>query len=72
MASLGKGPYRSSDVADVLSESIQALGPRRAKIIKKGMIYSPAHGDIAFTVHMFEEYLLARFRSCPRPGRRDQ
>lgn len=57
MASLGKGPYRSSDVADVLNENVQALGPRRATIINKGMIYSPAHGDIDFTVPMFEEYL---------------
>lgn len=57
MARLGKGPYRSSDVADQLGENVQSLGPRRAKIISKGMIYSPAHGDIAFTVPMFEEYL---------------
>lgn len=57
MAHLGKGPYRSSDVADRLGENVQSLGPRRAKIISKGMIYSPAHGDIAFTVPMFEEYL---------------
>jgi hypothetical protein len=57
MASLGKGPYRSSDVADKLGESVQSLGPRRAKIIYKGMIYSPAYGDIAFTVPMFEDFL---------------
>lgn len=57
MAQLGKGPYRSVDVADILGETPQSLGPRRAKIINKGMIYSPAHGDIAFTVPMFEEYL---------------
>lgn len=57
MASLGKGPYRSSDVANVLGERVQALGPRRAKIINKGMIYSPARGDIDFTVPMFEDYL---------------
>jgi hypothetical protein len=61
MASLGKGPYRSSDVADALGESVQSLGPRRAQIIKKGMIYSPSHGDIAFTVPMFEEYLKRRW-----------
>lgn len=58
MASLGAGPYRSSDVAAKLGENIQSLGPRRATIIRKGMIYSPAHGDIAFTVPMFEEYLI--------------
>jgi len=57
MANLGKGPYRSSEVAEVLGGDVRALGPRRAKIINKGMIYSPAHGDIAFTVPMFEDYL---------------
>ena len=57
MARLGTGPYRSSDVAEVLEEKLATLGPRRAQIIAKGMIYSPAHGDIAFTVPMFEEYL---------------
>ena len=57
MARLGPGPYRSSDVADILGEKLTTLGPRRAQIIAKGMIYSPAHGDIAFTVPMFDEYL---------------
>ncbi|PKP78404.1 MAG: AAA family ATPase [Alphaproteobacteria bacterium HGW-Alphaproteobacteria-3] len=57
MARLGTGPYRSSDVAELLGESVQSLGPRRAQIINKGMIYSPAHGDIAFTVPMFEDFL---------------
>jgi hypothetical protein len=57
MARLGKGPYRSSDVADILGEKSTALEPRRASIIFKGMIYSPAHGDIAFTVPMFEDFL---------------
>jgi hypothetical protein len=58
MAKLGDGPYRSSDVADALNESVQSLGPRRAQIISKGMIYSPSHGDIAFTVPMFNDYLM--------------
>ncbi|WP_260926900.1 ATP-binding protein [Novosphingobium sp. 9] len=57
MAKLGAGPFRSSEVADVLGEKLTTLGPRRAQIIAKGMIYSPAHGDIAFTVPMFDEYL---------------
>jgi AAA ATPase domain len=62
MGLLGEGPYRSSDVANKLGENVQNLGALRAKIIKKGMIYSPAYGDIAFTVPMFEQYL-ARIRS---------
>lgn len=61
MARLGPGPYRSGDVADALGESLQSLGPRRASIIAKGMIYSPAHGDIAFTVPMFDDYLRRTF-----------
>jgi hypothetical protein len=57
MAKLGPGPYRSSEVAELLDEKLTTLGPRRAQIIAKGVIYSPAHGDIAFTVPMFDEYL---------------
>lgn len=57
MAKLGEGPYRSSDVAESLGEKMTTLGPRRAQIISKGMIYSPSYGDIAFTVPMFDEYL---------------
>lgn len=61
MARLGKGPYRSADVASRLGETSQSLGPRRAAIIKKGMIYSPQHGDIDFTVPMFDEFLRRTF-----------
>jgi hypothetical protein len=61
MARLGSGPYRSSDVAASLNETHQSLGPRRSQIISKGMIYSPSHGDIAFTVPMFNDYLMRHF-----------
>jgi len=61
MARLGPGPYRSADVAEALGESVQSFGPRRASIINKGMIYSPAHGDIAFTVPMFDDFLRRTF-----------
>jgi AAA ATPase domain len=61
MAQFGGGPYRSADVADALKETPQSLGPRRSKIIEKGMIYSPSHGDIAFTVPMFNDYLMRHF-----------
>lgn len=61
MASLGVGPYKSADVAARLGVSTQKLATRRAKIINKGMIYSPAYGDIAFTVPMFEDFLMRTF-----------
>ncbi len=57
MAELGAGPQRSGDIADVLGVKVQSLGPARASLIAKGMIYSPAHGDAAFTVPMFEAFL---------------
>lgn len=57
MAELGSGSYRSSDIADVLGVKISSLGPVRANLIKKGMIYSPAHGEMAFTVPLFDEFM---------------
>jgi hypothetical protein len=57
MAHLGAGPYRTSDIATALGEKITTFGPVRASLIKKGMIYSPAHGDMAFTVPLFDEFM---------------
>lgn len=57
MAELGHGPYRTSDIAEVLGAKITTLGPLRASLIKKGMIYSPSHGDMAFTVPLFDEFM---------------
>jgi hypothetical protein len=58
IAHLGPGPHRTGDIADALGVKISSLGPVRAKLIKKGMIYSPAHGDIAFTVPLFDEFMV--------------
>ena len=57
MAELGSGAHRSSDIATVLGAKVSSLGPVRAKLIKKGMIYSPTHGDMAFTVPLFDEFM---------------
>lgn len=58
MAGLGAGAHRSGDIADALGVKINSLGPTRANLIQKGMIYSPAHGDMAFTVPLFDEFML--------------
>ena len=58
MAALGPGPHRTGDIADALGYKVASLGPVRAKLIKKGMIYSPAHGDMAFTVPLFDEFMV--------------
>jgi hypothetical protein len=57
MAELGPGPHRTGDVADTLKVKINTLGPVRASLIKKGMVYSPSHGDMAFTVPLFDEFM---------------
>lgn len=57
MAARGAGPHRSGEVAETLGRSVRAVAPTRAKLIAKGMIYSPAHGDTAFTVPLFDAYL---------------
>ena len=58
MAELGSDSHRTGDIADVLGVKVNALGPVRAKLIRKGMIYSPSHGDMAFTVPLFDEFMV--------------
>lgn len=57
LAELGPGKQRSGDVAEELGVKVTSLGPVRNALIRKGMIYSPAHGDTAFTVPLFDEYM---------------
>jgi hypothetical protein len=58
MAGLGPGAHRSGDIAAELGVNVESVAPIRSSLIKKGMVYSPAHGDTAFTVPMFNEYLI--------------
>ena len=58
MAELGEGPHRSGDIAQVLGRRVQALAPTRSQLINKGMLWSPSHGDTAFTVPMFDQFML--------------
>ncbi len=63
MAELGPGPHRTAEIADTMRAKITTLGPVRASLIKKGMVYSPSHGDMAFTVPLFDEFMR---RAMPR------
>ena len=58
MAGLGPGAHRSGDIADALDVKISSIGPGRANLIQKGMLYSPTHGDMAFTMPLFDEFML--------------
>jgi hypothetical protein len=57
MAELGPGPHRSGDIAQTLGKTVNSLGPIRQSLITKGMIWSPSHGDTAFTVPLFDEFM---------------
>jgi hypothetical protein len=57
MATLGAGPHRSGDIAEELGRRVNSLGPTRSALIAKGMVYSPDHGDTAFTVPLFDQFM---------------
>lgn len=57
MAELGEGPYAMADIAGAMGRTQQSLGPTRAKIISKGMIYSTDHGYLDFTVPLFADFM---------------
>ncbi|KKW90401.1 AAA family ATPase [Sphingobium chungbukense] len=57
MATLGAGPHRSGDVAEALGVKVSSVAPTRNSLISKGMLYSPAHGDTAFTVPLFDAFM---------------
>lgn len=58
MAGLGPGPHRTGDIATALDVKVTSLGPARANLIRKGMVYSPAHGEMGFTVPLFDEFMI--------------
>jgi hypothetical protein len=57
MAELGPGPHRSGDIAACYPAKVTSLAPTRSSLIAKGMIWSPNHGDTAYTVPMFDEFM---------------
>jgi len=57
MAELGPGPHKSGDIAALMGRPVQSVAPRRSNLISKGMIYQPRHGDTAFTVPLFDEFM---------------
>lgn len=65
LAELGPGNKRSSDIADVLGKKVENISRIRASLIKKGMIFAPALGDVCFTVPMFDQFMLREVPSLP-------
>lgn len=57
MADLGPGPHRSGEIVEVLGCKVTSAAPIRNTLISKGILYSPAHGDTAFTVPLFDGFM---------------
>lgn len=57
MVELGAGPHRSGAIAEALETTVEKVGPLRSGLVRRGMIWSPAHGDTAFTVPMFDAFM---------------
>jgi hypothetical protein len=68
MAELGPSAHRSGEVADLLGVQVRTAAPLRSGLIKKGMIFSPAHGDTAFTVPLFDEFMKRTIVEMKRPN----
>jgi hypothetical protein len=63
MAALGgPGPYKSGDVSRNLGKTTPQTGPVRDSLIKRGLCYSPRHGELAFTVPMFDAFVRRTLR----------
>jgi len=67
LAELGCEPQRSGEVAAVLRMSSESAAPLRSGLISKGMIYSPQHGDTAFTVPLFDQFMKRTMPDVPKP-----
>ncbi len=65
MAELGPGPHRSGEIAQTLGLKVTTVAPVRDSLISKGMIYSPAHGDTAFTVPLFDGFMTRIMPNIP-------
>ncbi len=63
MVNVGGEMQRSGDIAEQLGVKATSIGPLRSSLIRKGMIYSPAHGDNAFTVPLFDGFLKRQIRN---------
>ena len=63
MSKLGPGPHRSGDIAEAFGANVQHVGSARRSLIDKGMIFSPMHGYTAFTVPLFDEFMLRRMNA---------
>lgn len=57
MAELGADAHKAADVAGVLKKTSEQVAPIRARLISKGLLYTPRHGYAKFTVPQFDRFM---------------
>ena len=57
MAFAGADEVATRQISDFLRKPVSALSPLRAELIKKGLIYSPRKGIVAFTVPLMADFI---------------
>lgn len=57
MAELGPEALKAGDVAQVLGKASEQVAPVRARLINKGLLYTPRHGYAKFTVPQFDRFI---------------
>jgi hypothetical protein len=65
IAELGPDSHGAGDVAAVMGRTSEQLGPTRARLIDKGLIYTTGHGRGDFTVPQFDRYLRRNHELAP-------
>ena len=72
MADLGSSPQAAGEVAALLDRTSQQCGPTRARLIEKGLLYTPSYGYAAFTVPQFDRYLKRKIPELVVPPKRQR
>jgi hypothetical protein len=57
MAELGPGPHQTGSIAAQLGCEPSEVAATRAQLISLGMIWSQRHGETAFTVPLFDQFM---------------
>ncbi|HVF03298.1 MAG TPA: ATP-binding protein [Frankiaceae bacterium] len=57
MAELGADAQKAADVAEVLGRTSEQVAPLRARLINKGLLYTPRYGYAKFTVPRFDRFM---------------
>lgn len=71
MAHLGRGPYKTGDIAAKIGKVSTAVAPLRGQLINKGLVFGPSYGMTDFTVPQFDDFVRRNY-PAPKPARKSR